>query len=59
MQDNTPMTDNERWILETLRTLKPFETIQITADKGGKINNFLVIRSSKVLLTDTGMIYTV
>lgn len=53
------LTSNEKWIVETLRSLKPFETISITADKMGKINNFLVVRSQKVLLTDTQMIYTI
>jgi hypothetical protein len=56
MQDKN-LTDNERWIIETLRSLKPFETIQITADKQGKINHFLVIRSSKIILTEERPIY--
>jgi len=58
MQDKQ-LTDNEKWIIETLRTLKPFETIQITADKNGKINHFLIIRSNKVVLTDVAPIYVV
>lgn len=58
MQDKFPLTDNEKWIIEMLRTLKPFESIQIVADKNGKVNNFLVIRSTKVLLTDLTPIYT-
>ncbi len=53
------LTDNEKLLIEIIRTLKPFENIVINADKGGKINNFLVVRSQKVLLTDQGIIYTV
>lgn len=57
MHDKFPLTDNEKWIIEMLRTLKPFEQIQIVADKNGKINNFIVIRSSKILLTDLTPVY--
>lgn len=52
-----PLTDNEKSIIELLRTLNPFESITIGADKSGKINNFTVIRSRKAILTDDGLIY--
>ncbi len=52
------LTDNEKYIIETLRSLKPFENIQIIADKTGKVNNFLILRSTKVLLGDGQPIYT-
>ena len=55
---NFPLTDNERYLVETLRSLRPFESITITADKMGKINNFLIGKSQKILLTDNGPIYT-
>ncbi len=45
------MTDNETYILEALRSLKPFEVIEITADKLGKPDSFIVKRSFKVLLS--------
>lgn len=50
------LTSNEKWIIETLRSLQPFESIQIVADKAGKVNNFIVIRSTKMILTDNQMI---
>lgn len=56
MQDSykfNTISENEAYIIESLRSLKPFEQVIITADKQGKINNYLVVRSSKVLLTDT------
>ena len=46
------ISENEKYILEALRSLKPFEELRITADKQGKVNNYLVLRSSKVMLTD-------
>jgi len=46
------ISQNEAVIISMLRTLKPFEEIRITADRGGKVNNFIVIRSSKVILGD-------
>lgn len=52
-----PLTDNEKSIIELLRTLLPFESITIGTDKAGKPNNFTVLRSRKAILTDTGMIY--
>jgi len=58
MQDKFPLTDNEKWIIEMLRTLKPFESVSLVADKSGKVNNFLVVRSTKVILTDLTPIYT-
>lgn len=46
------VTASERRILEAVRTLKPFERMEITADKDGTPGQYLVIRSTKVLLTD-------
>jgi len=51
------MTDNEKQIIQYLRELKPFERIEITASKDGKLDNFLVHRSSKIILTDNNPLY--
>jgi len=55
MQDK--ISTNERLIIQILRTLKPFERVEIVADKEGKVNNYLITRSSKVMLTDTTIIH--
>lgn len=44
------MTDNEKEIVEILRTLKPFERIEIQADQTGKPDYYIVHRSSKQIL---------
>jgi len=46
------ISENEKFIIEILRDLKPFERFEVVADKQGKVNNYLVVRSSKVILTD-------
>lgn len=51
------LTDNEKTIVDILRSLQPFEEVTITADKMGKPNNFLIKRSRKAILTDAGIIY--
>jgi len=55
MQDK--ISTNEWLIIQILRTLKPFERVEIVADKEGKVNNYLITRSSKVMLTDTTIIH--
>jgi len=52
------ISENEAYIIESLRSLKPYEQVIITADKQGKVNNFLMVRSSKILLTDNEVLYT-
>ena len=49
------ISQNEHYILGALRSLLPFERVEIVADKQGKVNNYLVHRSSKVVLTDTNL----
>jgi hypothetical protein len=44
------MTDNEKRILEILRTLKPFERIEVQADQSGKPDYYIVHRSYKEIL---------
>lgn len=43
-------TANETKIIDMLRTLKPFERIEIVADANGKPGYFLVTRTSKMVL---------
>lgn len=52
MTETFHISANERYILEILRDLKPFERFEVVADKQGKVNNYLIVRSSKVVLTD-------
>ena len=51
------ISSNEMIIIEALRTLKPFEQVIITADKQGKIDNYLMIKSSKIILNDREPFY--
>lgn len=51
------LTDNEKILIDIIRSLLPFEEIIIIADKTGKPNNFLLKKSRKALITDTGIIY--
>lgn len=44
------MTENELEIIEILRTLKPFERIEVQADQSGKPDYYIVHRSSKKIL---------
>jgi len=44
------LTDNEQKIILVVRSLKPFERIEITADKLGKADSFIVHRSYKEIL---------
>jgi len=41
---------NEKKIIDTLRTMKPYEMIQIVADAQGRPDSFLLTKSTKVLL---------
>ena len=43
---------NEALIIHELRNLKPFERLEIVADRAGKVDNYLLHKSSKVVLTD-------
>ena len=52
MTETIHISPNERYIIDIIRSLKPFERFEVVADKLGKVNNYLIIRSSKVLLTD-------
>ena len=61
MPDNfkfNTISENEAYILDTLRGLKPYEQVIITADKQGKVGSYLVVRSTKVILTDKEILHT-
>lgn len=51
------LSKNEELIIETLRKLNPFEQIIITADRSGKPDNFLLVKSTKILLTEDGQMF--
>lgn len=53
---STPLSANEVRIIETIRSLHPFERVIITGDKEGKIDNYLVERSWKIVLTTLDML---
>lgn len=44
------MTENEQKIIEILRSLKPFERVEIQADQTGKPDYYIVHRSFKEIL---------
>lgn len=44
------ITENEKQVIEIMRTLKPFERIEIQADQTGKPDYYIVHRSSKTIL---------
>jgi len=46
------MTPNEQTIIDTLRELRPFETVAIQKDSKGKPDNFIVKREQKIFLTN-------
>lgn len=45
-----PLTQNELAILRVIRELKPYERIEVTKDKDGKWDTYLVHRSQKYVL---------
>lgn len=46
------LTDNEKYIIETLRSLPPYAKVEITADPNGKYDSYLVHKSQKVVLSN-------
>jgi hypothetical protein len=47
MKDLNQLTDNEVKLVTVLRSLRPFEKIIISADKNGKVDNYVCERSYK------------
>jgi len=52
------LTPSERIIIQELRSLKPFERIEVSADKDGKPGVYIVTRSSRAILVVGTMNYT-
>lgn len=52
------LNPSEKRIIQDLRTLKPFERMEIVADKEGKPASYLVTRTQKALLIVGTMNYT-
>lgn len=46
------ITENEAYIISALRSLKPFEQVIIMADRLGKPDHYIVVQSTKVVLTN-------
>jgi hypothetical protein len=49
---NSEYSPQEEYLLKLLRSLKPYERIEIVADKEGKPNRFLIIRSQKIMVSE-------
>lgn len=45
------LSKNEEYIIQAIRSLEPFECIQVTADASGKPDRFLIRRSVQTILT--------
>lgn len=48
--DTLILSENEIKIINTLRTMKPYERVEIMADAKGRPDSYLVSRSTKILL---------
>ncbi len=51
MDEFQKVTPGQRIIIEILSSLKPFERLEITADRDGKPDTYLIHRSSKGIVT--------
>lgn len=49
------LTDNEQAIIEIMRELKPFETIEIRKDNNGMADSYIVKREQKIHFTKLGV----
>ena len=50
MLSDMNFTEQEKEIIQHIRSLKPYERVEIQADKNGKANTFLLHKSLKVTL---------
>lgn len=50
MDEFAKISPGERNLLEIVKSLKPFERVEIIADKDGKADTFFVHRQSKVII---------
>lgn len=46
------VSPSELKLIMELRSLKPFEQLCVTADRSGKPGEYLVVRTTKFMLTD-------
>jgi len=46
------ISPQEEYIIKLLRSLSPYEEVRIVADKEGKPNRFLIIRSQKIMVSE-------
>jgi hypothetical protein len=51
MMEHVELNPSERKIIEELRTLRPYERIEIVADGQGKPETYLITRTQKTRLT--------
>ncbi len=45
------ITPAEKQMVEAVRTLKPFERMEIVADNMGKLDTFLITRTAKMIFS--------
>lgn len=58
MDEYFKIEPSEKRIIEEIRTLKPFEKIEVTADREGKPGVYMVTRTSKGILIVGTMNYS-
>lgn len=51
MSQYLELNPSEKNIIEQLRTLKPYERLEVTADGQGKPETYLITRTTKARLT--------
>lgn len=49
------LTDNEKSIIEIMRELKPFETVEIRKDSNGNCDSYIVKREQKIHFVKLGV----
>jgi hypothetical protein len=46
------LSHQEAWLIEQLRHMKPYERMEITKDKEGRPNRYLLHRSTKYMVSE-------
>lgn len=46
------ISPQEEYLLKVLREAKPYESVQITKDKDGKPDRYLIQRSQKIMVSE-------
>jgi len=44
------LTIQEECLIKMVRDIRPFEIIQVSKDKSGKVNEYFVVRTQKILV---------